>query len=331
VLWAACAAHSPRLALPNRELDRELGDLSETAKDLGYKRTQLSVLQSDTTQTLLESYLTRYKETREQEAIIRPDARVITAAVLPEQPDFPSRNLVLLAGLVASSALGVVLAFVRDVIDRTVRSVADAERTLNVPVIQALPAIPRRALGSSGPADYVIRNPASTYAESLRAMVTTLKAVARPNATQRILVTSAIRGEGKSATAAALARLLQRSGYSVALIECDLRRPTLAEVLTCSSQPGLRQVLEGEAGIGVVLQRDPASGMSFVAAGGTSNSSLFLLQSVRMKEFMDRLSSSHDILVLDSLPVIPLPDAHTLSELVDATVLFAAGDRSRGI
>lgn len=326
---AFAAAH-----LAEQELARELGDLSHTAEDLGYKRTQLSVLQSeiDTMETLLESYLTRYKETREQEAIIRPDARVITAAVLPERANFPSRNLLLLAGLVASSALGVVLAFLRDVIDRTVRSVADAERSLNVPVIQALPAIPRRALGSTGPADYVIRNPASPYAESLRAMVTTLKAVARPNVTRRILVTSAIKGEGKSATAAALARLLQRSGYSVALIECDLRRPTLAKVLTCTSQPGLRQILEGEADISDALQRDPVSGMSFVAAGGASDNSLFLLQSATMKEFVHRLSTSHDILVLDSPPVIPLPDAQALSELVDATVLLCRwGSTSRDL
>jgi polysaccharide biosynthesis transport protein len=316
------------------QLQRELDKLREEAKELGHQRTKLSGLQSeiDTMQSLLESYLTRYRETREQEAIIRPDARVITAAGVPEAPNFPSHKLLLLAGFVVSSGLGVVLAFVRDVIDRTVRSVADAERTLNVPVIQALPSIPRRALGDTSPAEYVIRNPASPYAESLRAMVTTLQAVARPNVAQRILVTSAIKGEGKSATAAALARLLQRAGYSVALIECDMRRPTLAKALKCPGQIGLRQVLEGDAQMSAALQRDPASGMSFVAAGGTSNNSLFLLQSAKMKEFVKQLSSSHDILVLDSPPVIPLPDAHALSQLVDATVLLCRwGSTSRDL
>ena len=317
-----------------QELAQELEKMREQAKELGHQRTKLSALQSeiDTAQSLLESYLTRYRETREQEAIIRPDARVITIAGVPEVPNFPSHKLLLLAGFVMSSGLGVVLAFVRDVIDRTVRSVADAERTLHVPVIQALPAIPRRALGNASPAEYVIRNPASPYAESLRAMVTTLKAVARPNVAQRILVTSAVKGEGKSATAAALGRLLQRAGYSVALIECDMRRPTLAKVLRCPGHLGLRQVLEGDAQMSAALQQDPASGMSFLAAGGTSNNSLFLLQSAKMKEIVKQLSASHDILVLDSPPVIPLPDAHALAELADATVLLCRwGSTSRDL
>jgi len=316
------------------ELQRELDALSESTKQLGHQRTKLSVLQSEisTMQSLMESYLTRYKETREQEAITRPDARVISAATLPDAPNFPSRSLLLLAGFVVSGALGVVLAFLRDVIDRTVRSIADAERTLHVPVIQALPAITRRALGDASPAEYVMRNPASPYAESLRAMVTTLKAVARPGAAQRILVTSAVKGEGKSATAAALGRLLKRAGYSVALIECDLRRPSLSKTLKLPDHVGLRQILEGNADIGAALQQDPASGMSFIAAGGTSNNSLFLLQSARMKECVARLSASHDILVLDSPPVVPLPDAQALCDLADATVLLCRwGSTSRDL
>ncbi|MEM7503646.1 MAG: Wzz/FepE/Etk N-terminal domain-containing protein [Pseudomonadota bacterium] len=320
--------------LEETELTKELDGLAETAQDLGHQRTKLSVLQSeiDTMQSLMESYLTRYKETREQEAITRPDARVITTASLPESPDFPSPKLLLLAGFVVSSAVGVVLAFLRDMIDRTVRSVADVERTLNVPVIQALPAISRRALGNTSPAEYVVLNPASPYAESLRAMVTTLKAIARPGAAQRILVTSAVKGEGKSSTAAALSRLLQRAGYSVALIECDLRRPTLARVLKCQGHLGLRQILEGSADVGAALQRDPVSGMSFISSGGTSNNSLFLLQSAKMKELVNHLSSSNDIIVLDSPPVMPLPDANALCELADATVLLCRwGSTSRDL
>jgi polysaccharide biosynthesis transport protein len=76
------------------ELQRELDKLREEAKELGHQRTKLSGLQSeiDTMQSLLESYLTRYRETREQEAIIRPDARVITAAGVPEAPTFQATS-----------------------------------------------------------------------------------------------------------------------------------------------------------------------------------------------------------------------------------------------
>ncbi|MEZ5824011.1 MAG: Wzz/FepE/Etk N-terminal domain-containing protein [Geminicoccaceae bacterium] len=303
------------------QLEQTLAEQSEKGRELGSQRTTVAALESEiaTMQDLLDNYLTRYKETLEQQSIIRADARVISAAVAPDYPDPPSRKLILLGGLLASGLVGIVLAYVREAMDRTVRSISVAEQVLQVPVVGALPKL-TGGFRQQSPAEYILEKPTSTYAESIRNLMTAMGVTASSNGSNCILVTSAIPGEGKSSTAAAIGRLMQRAGHSVALVECDLRRPSLARTLKCLPNMGLTQLIEGRAAEYEVVQRDAASGMTFVGAGGQSENSLFLLQSPKLRQLVTWLGTTHDLIILDSPPVVPLPDAQILTDLADSTL-----------
>jgi capsular exopolysaccharide synthesis family protein len=155
----------------------------------------------------------------------------------------------------------------------------------------------------------------------------------QPTDCLRILVTSAVPGEGKSTTALSLARLLQRSGKRVALLECDLRRPRLAKELARGLHGertrGLVDLLRGETGIADVIQTDPASGATMVLAGAGADDSMFLLKSPPMRELVDWITSHHDVVVLDSPPVLPIADARVLTDLVDVTLLLCRWGSTR--
>ena len=315
----ALAAASSEEAQLGQTLDQQ----SERGRELGSQRTTVAALESEiaTMQNLLDNYLTRYKETLEQQSIIRADARVISAAVAPDYPDPPSRKLILLGGLFVSGLVGIVIAFTREAMDRTVRSASMAEQVLQVPVVASLPRL-SSGFRQQAPAEYVLERPTSAYAEAIRNLMTGMGVTASSEGSTSILVTSAIPGEGKSSTAAAMGRLMQRAGHSVALVECDLRRPSLAAMLKCLPNVGLTQLIEGRAAEYEIVQRDSASGMTFIAAGGQSENSLFLLQSPKLRQLLTWLGTTHDLIILDSPPVVPLPDAQVLTDLVDSTLFL---------
>ncbi|MGF1476334.1 MAG: GumC family protein [Geminicoccaceae bacterium] len=312
-----------------RELESELARYSERDQSLNDERTEISRLESEVAslQEVLDGYQSRYKETNEQASILRPDARIISQASRPDNPDPPSGKLILLVGFTLATALGLVLAYLRDMLDGTLRTGPDAERILNVPMVQAIPTVPKPF--RDAPADYASAKPGSAYAESLRAVLLECVAGRRDSETARVLVTSAVAGEGKSSAAASMARLWSGAGLKVALVECDLRRPSLAHILRLGSGPGLVQFLEGNALPSDILRVDPVSDTTVVCAGSITHNSLSLLRSSQFAAFLSYLESNHQLIIIDSPPVVPLPDAQALAEHVDTAVFLCRWGRTK--
>jgi len=303
------------------QLQAALAQDSDEGRALGSERSTIAALESETEtmQTLLDGYLTRFNQTAEQHSIIRADARVISAAVPSPYPSSPRRSTIVLIGFVAAGLLGAVTGYLRDVMDRSVRSLGAAEQALGIPILGAIPSLPREARRQA-PVDYAVQRPSSAFVEGIRNVLVGVGLAAGAAAPRTLLVTSAVAGEGKSTAAATAARLLARAGHKVCLVECDLRRPSLALALRCSPRLGLLQLLQREAGIADVLQQDPVTGMSVVTAGGSSDNSLFLMQSEELRRFLTYLSTTHQLVVLDAPPVMPIPDTQALAELADAVL-----------
>jgi capsular exopolysaccharide synthesis family protein len=301
------------------QLQAALSTDTDAGRALGSQRSSIAALQSEieTMQTLLDGYLTRYNQTAEQHSIIRPDARVISAAVPPKYPSSASRTSIVLMGFVAAGMLGVIAGYLRDSVDRTVRSLGAAERALGVPILGAIPALPGKARRQS-PVDYAMQRPGSAFVEGIRNIVVGIGLAQAAAAPRTLMVTSGVAGEGKSSTAATMARLMARAGYKVCLVECDLRRPTLGTTLRCSPRLGLLQYLQQEAGFSDIIQQDPLTGMSVVTAGGTAENSLFLLQSEAFRRLLTYLDTGHQLVILDAPPVTPVSDPQVIADSVDA-------------
>ncbi len=301
------------------QLQATLSQDTDAGRALGSQRSSIAALQSEieTMQTMLDGYLTRYNQTAEQHSIIRPDARVISAAVPPKYPSSTSRTNIVMMGFMVAGMLGMIVGYLRDAIDRTVRSLGDAERALGIPILGAIPALPGKAKGRA-PVDYAMQRPGSAFVEGVRNVVVGIGLAQAAAAPRTLMVTSAVAGEGKSSTAATMARLMARAGYKVCLVEADLRRPTLGKTLRCSSRLGLLQYLQQEVGLADIVQQDPLTGMSVVTAGGSAENSLFLLQSEAFRRLLGYLDGSHQLVIIDAPPVTPISDAQVIAESVDA-------------
>lgn len=179
------------------------------------------------------------------------------------------------------------------------------------------------------------RGPAVEQFRSLRSRIFELRDI-RPLKT--ILVTSGMPQEGKSFVSANLALSLARHRNSkVLLIDGDMRRFTLHQLLGCESQPGLAEYLGGKAGMLDVMQRAEAaadasqslpaalSNVTFIPGGNGGDRAADLSGSPRFEELIKAASPYFDWIVVDSSPVIPVSDAVNLARACDGVLLVARG------
>src|SRR5215213_1650129 len=146
-----------------------------------------------------------------------------------------------------------------------------------------------------------------------------------------IQVTSANPQEGKTTTLANLAVALARSGSTVAIVCCDLRRPRVHEFFGLNNDVGFTSVLLGKVGLAGAMQEVPDQArLSLLASGPLPPNPSELLSSRRTVEVLGSLQAEYDIVLIDAPPVLPVTDALVLSGRVDATLLVAvAGATTR--
>ena len=144
-----------------------------------------------------------------------------------------------------------------------------------------------------------------------------------------IMVTSASSGEGKTSLACHLATSLARSGLKTLLIDCDLRKPTIHRLFDIPATPGFSEYLRGEVGAADVIRAATADGPDLITAGACDASALRALAQANTGTIFDVFCGTHDIIVLDTSPVLPVTDALLVGRHVDAAVYSILRDVSR--
>ena len=172
----------------------------------------------------------------------------------------------------------------------------------------------------------------SAAAESYKLLRTKLQfAFADENDSHVIGISSSTSGEGKSLSAVNLAYSLSQLGKSVILIDCDMRRPTLAEKLKIQKKPGLSNFLTGQSRLEELIQycniRDDERAFHVIAAGPNPPNPIELLSSERMAKFLAGLRKICDYVILDLPPVGEVSDALAVSHLADGVLLVVRQDR----
>jgi len=142
-------------------------------------------------------------------------------------------------------------------------------------------------------------------------------------------VSSAMAGEGKSLTSTNLAYSLTQLNKRVLLIDCDMRRPSLAEKLKIEKHPGLSNYLTGHANMADVTQfvkLDLETPMHVITAGRNPPNPMELLSSEKMERAVAELKNSYDYIILDLPPVGEVGDAMAVAKLTDGILLVSCQD-----
>jgi capsular exopolysaccharide synthesis family protein len=164
-------------------------------------------------------------------------------------------------------------------------------------------------------------NMSAVSREQYRRLAAVLHDAQGNNGLRVIMVASAAPGEGKTLTATNVALTLSDSyRRRVLLIDADLRRPTLHHVFRLNTTSGLIDGLESSAEVKLVL-RQVSPYLSVLPAGRPTSDPMAGLTSVRMRRLIDEAKETFDWVIIDTPPLMLLPDAHLLSSLVDGAVL----------
>jgi capsular exopolysaccharide synthesis family protein len=203
---------------------------------------------------------------------------------------------------------------------RSLRNGQDVERELGVRFAGVLPdyasvAGRRPSRSPAAAADYMINQPLSAFAESLRNLRAFLRLSGPDQDGKVIAITSAVPREGKSITSLCLARAMALSGGKVVVVDCDLRQRGLTR-LVGDSDTGLVQVVEGRVRLEDAMMLDAKTGLWILpAATGDIPDDLFGQEAT--EELFDRLSKEFDCVLLDTPPILGVADARMLAARAD--------------
>ena len=243
-------------------------------------------------------------------ATIVDDAQESSDPISPQ----PLRNLGLAAAL--GLLLGLGLAVARELLDSSITTSEDVAAVTGAPILGNI-----FSDDSAKRAPLEVLQQASPWAEAFRVLRTNMQYVEVDEDQKVIVVTSSLPGEGKSTVAVNLAITLSLANQRVALIECDLRRPLIAERLRLDGAVGTTSVLIGKVGLEDALQEYGDSGLRVLACGPIPPNPSELLQSHAMERLLTDLRSEFDVVILDAPPLLPVTDAALLATQADGAVV----------
>jgi capsular exopolysaccharide synthesis family protein len=279
--------------------------------------------------SLYETLLVRLKETEQEQEIVQAGARLISPAQLPAAPSSPSPKLFASVGFTASLVLGSILALLLEQLDNTLRTGRQVEELLGRRSLGLVPKV-ADAGADGGLHGQMIERPQSPYAEAVHALHTQvcLAHSGRPPPCA-ILVTSALPGEGKTSLAASLAVFAVQLGHRTLLIDLDFRRPAVAREFRAAPKADLLAVLAGSVRLEDAVVRDRSSGVNLLAAGDGHGNPITLLTSQRLLTLLRAAREGYDRVIMDTPPVLGLPDVKALSPAADAILFVVQWDQTK--
>ena len=284
---------------------------------------ELRALEREATanKVLFETFLGRFKETASTQGIEQADARVISFAEVPLSASFPKKNLMITVSILGALFFAIFLAFVLEILNPGIRSPEQVSQLFN---LTTLGIVPKTVNINIPVLQYLLEKPQSALAEALNTLRISLSLLNPDSDVKSVLISSALPSEGKSTLASLLSRHSAAAGKKVVLVDADLRRPTIAKMFDLDKKTlGLTDLLMNHTlTLTDVLVKDSATGLSLLTRGHAAflnPSDLFASQ--RMKALLEQLKQEFDLVIVDSAPIMAVPDSRILAGLVDK-ILF---------
>lgn len=255
------------------------------------------------------------------------------ASLAPQVSPRPWRDGIL--GLVLGTLIGFGLALLIEALDTRVRSGEEVAERLGVPLLGRLPEPPRKLRERN--ALVMLEEPYGQHAEAFRTLRTNIELSNLEHEATVIAVASALPSEGKSTTAANLAVAIARGGQRVALVELDLRKPILANFFGALARPGVVDVALGrvtldraliQVNVATFAEETEVAGnkqprLDVLIAGRTPPNPGEFVSSRRLANILAALRTSHDVVLVDTPPMLSVGDTLALTSQLDALMLVS--------
>jgi capsular exopolysaccharide synthesis family protein len=266
------------------------------------------------------------------------NVRVLERAVVPGIPVRPRPVQNLLLGLLIGLGTGVGLAFVIEALDNTLKTQADVEQVLGVPVVGLVPIIGAPPAGEAAEAGDHLRerdlgvflDPKSVAAECCRSIRTNILFMSPDRPLRTMVVTSPSPQEGKTTTAINLAITMAQAGGRVLLVDTDLRRPRIHRAFGMKNVIGISNAIVGEKTIEEVVFQSVVPNLDICPCGPLPPNPAELLHTRKFKDLMAECGRRYDRVIFDSPPTSAVTDPVIVGHLADGVVLVVrAGHTTR--
>lgn len=290
------------------------------------KESQIAQLELETN-ILNDTYrylLGQFEQARMQEATISPYVAILDGASPPFAIGTNLRQKVIL-GFLVGLLLGLGAVFFLEYLDQTIKTANDVERTLGLPVLGLIPyesKLQSNGHGRRVPVTAITHlDPHDPVAEAYRALRTNVTFVGAEKPVQLLVVTSPGPGEGKSTTATNLALMLSSGGNKTLLIDGDMRRPGQHKAFGLVQEPGLTDLLIGNADVREAIRPDVAATLDLLPAGSVPPNPAELLGSEAMQHLLAELRQRYAYIIMDTPPTLPVTDATVAAAAADAAII----------
>ncbi len=308
----------------------------------------------DSNRQLYEGLLQRLKEASVSAGLRSSNIRIVDPARVPLSPARPDRRRNVMLALAMGLVGGVVLAFVLESLDNTVRTPEQAQLLCGIPSLGIIPgSSPESAIRRLAPMARTAlpsreqvtkekeedrgavelashKRPRSDMAESYRALRTSILLSSSGAPPKVILITSALPQEGKTTTSINTAIVLSQNGSRVLLVDADMRRPSVHRIFQIDSSVGLSTLLAGSSSFEEsTLTSSEVPNLTILPAGPPPPQPAELLHSETMKRLLAQWREQYDHIVIDSPPALSVTDAVLLSVQADSVVLVIRAASTR--
>ena len=277
---------------------------------------------------LYDMFLVRFKETSASQDMRSALARVVDPAIVPRGSVKPRKKRTVLLALMIALAAGIVLAFLVDHLDNTIKDADDVQNKLAIPMLGQLSKLKTRGKDDDSPLRHFLEDAHSNFSEIMRTVRTGIALSGMDGSNKTVLVTSSMAGEGKSTVAMNLAFATGQM-ERVLLIDADMRRPSIGKVCKLPEDAmGLSQFVLGTATISECVHELKGTNTYVMPAGVIPPNPLEMLSSSRFAQVIDKLGQAFDRVIIDSAPALAVSDALVLARFASIVVYVIRCDHT---
>lgn len=301
-------------------LDAQKGD----AMAMNRKAIDYSVLERDvqSSRQVYDSLLQRAKETTISTELKTSNIRIVDRAEVPLKPVSPQKTLNLALATFGGFVFACGLVFFFEYLDNRIKTPDEIRIHLGLPSLGLLPALDRKEIGESYP--MVNNGVPLNFSEAFRTIRTNVLFSSAQEGSRSLVVTSTGPGEGKTMVASNLAISIAQVGQRVLFVDADMRRPRAHEIFEVPLEPGLSNLLVGNAKASEAVRKSTVPELWVLPAGRIPPNPAELVGSGRFYDFIASLQQHFSWVIIDSPPVMAVTDAAVVAHGTSG-VLFVVG------
>jgi len=314
-----------------KNIEKEIIKFTDRFGKLPDEETNITRLRRD--YNLYEKFYLLLVEKKTEFSIAKagttPDFQILSPASLPIVPISPQKGNVYTLWIIIGIIAGLVLIFVRYVLQDTISTVKEVERAIVTSLLGVVPAYTKERLRV---AKLVTdKNPKSSLSEALRSIRTNVDFLTGIAAGKKVVlsVTSTVAGEGKTFVATNLSGILAMSGYRIVLLDLDMRKPKLNQAFDIPNERGMSMILNNKIGWKECVYRTPIQNIDVIPAGPPPPNPAELVMRPDLDNLIIELHKEYDIVFIDSPPVGLVTDGILVMQKADLAIYVVRADYSK--